>query len=140
MLDAGKLAKGYSLQLRGLAHNNQYAAMNGGNRKDGTNFNLLNENKMTIRFMGILDTNAALKAVESDGYALQYVPAESITEAVALKAVESDGYALRYVPAKLRTEAVALKAVETDGDALRYVINKDLFLKIAGILQIEIEV
>ena len=52
---------------------------------------------MKVKFMGLLTADAALKAVESDGYALQYVPAELRTEAVALKAVESDGYALQYV-------------------------------------------
>lgn len=56
----------------------------------------------------------------------------------ALKAVESDGHALRYVPAELRTEAVALKAVESDGDALQYVLVKELFIKIAAICKIKI--
>ena len=42
-----------------------------------------------------LSGNKALKAVESDGNALQYVKDQ--TEAICLKAVESDGYALRYV-------------------------------------------
>ena len=56
----------------------------------------------------------------------------------ALKAVESDGYALRYVPAELRTEAVALKAVERNGDALRYVLKYELFVKIAAHLNIKI--
>jgi hypothetical protein len=37
----------------------------------------------------------------------------------ALKAVERNGYALQYV--KEQTEAVCLKAVERNGDALRYV-------------------
>ena len=39
-----------------------------------------------------------LKAVESDGYALQYVKEQ--TEAICLKAVERNGYALRYVEIK----------------------------------------
>ena len=55
----------------------------------------------------------------------------------ALKAVESDGDALQYVPAELRTEAVALKAVERNGDALRYVLNLGLFIKIASKLGIK---
>ena len=59
----------------------------------------------------------ALKAVESDGDALQYVKEQ--TEAVCLKAVERNGDALRYV--KEQTEAVCLKAVERNGYALRYV-------------------
>ena len=48
----------------------------------------------------------------------------------ALKAVESDGYALRYV--KEQSEAVCLKAVESDGDALQYVLDFQLFVKIAA--------
>ena len=32
----------------------------------------------------------------------------------------------------------ALKAVESDSDALRYVLNKELFIKIATILEIEV--
>ena len=44
-----------------------------------------------------------------------------------LKAVESDGYALQYV--KEQTEAVCLKAVERNGDALRYV-NKKVFISV----------
>lgn len=58
---------------------------------------------------------------------------------VALKAVEQDDDALQYVPAELRTEAVALKAVEQDGNALQYVLNKDLFISIATKLNIHIE-
>ena len=53
-----------------------------------------------------------------------------------LKAVESDGYALRYV--KDQSEAVCLKAVESDGDALQYVLEFELFVKIAGIFNIEV--
>ena len=49
-------------------------------------------------------------------------------EQVALKAVESNGYALRYV--KDQTEAVCLKAVERDGYALQYVKDYDLFCKL----------
>ena len=94
---------------------------------------------MKIKFMGILSIDLALKAVERNGYALQYVPAELRTEAVALKAVESEGYALQYVPAESCTEAVALKAVESEGDALQYVFNMELFVKIAAMLKIEIE-
>ena len=52
---------------------------------------------MRVKFMGILSVEAALKAVENDGYALRYVPPELRTEAVALQAVKSDGYALQYV-------------------------------------------
>ena len=70
---------------------------------------------MKIKFAAILDVSVALKAVESDGDALQYVPAE------------------------LRTEAVALKAVERNGYALRYVLIKDLFIKIAAMCNIEVE-
>ena len=43
----------------------------------------------------------------------------TLTGTAALKAVESDGYALRYV--KDQTEPICLKAVERNGDALRYV-------------------
>jgi hypothetical protein len=40
-----------------------------------------------------------LKAVEQNGYALQYVKEQS--EAVCLKAVEQDGYALQYVDIRI---------------------------------------
>ena len=52
---------------------------------------------MRVKFMGILSVEAALKAVENDGYALRYVAAAACTEAVALQAVKSNGYALQYV-------------------------------------------
>ena len=68
---------------------------------------------MKIKFAGIMTMEAALKAVESDGYALRYV--------------------------KDQTEPVCLKAVESDGDALCYVLEKSLFVKIAAVLKIEIE-
>lgn len=42
-----------------------------------------------IKFSAILDVKQALKAVESNGYALRYVKDQ--TEPVCLKAVESDG-------------------------------------------------
>ena len=60
-----------------------------------------------------------------------------LTIDAALKAVESDGYALRYV--KDQSEAVCLKAVESDGDALRYILTKELFVKIAAKLNISVE-
>ena len=41
------------------------------------------------------DQKYCLKAVERNGYALQYVKDQ--TPEVCLKAVETDGYALRYV-------------------------------------------
>ena len=50
-----------------------------------------------IRFSAILNIEMAMKAVEKNGYALQYVPEAIITEAVAMKAVENEGYALQYV-------------------------------------------
>lgn len=71
---------------------------------------------MKIKFQALLTIESALKAVENDGYALQYVPAASCTE------------------------AVALKAVERNGDALRYVLVKELFIKIATKLKISIEI
>jgi len=70
-----------------------------------------------------LSGNEALKAVEEDGYALQYVKDQS--EAICLKAVERNGYALRYV--KDQSEAICLKAVEEDGDALQYVKDQLFF-------------
>ena len=59
-----------------------------------------------------------------------------LTSEAALKAVESNGYALQYV--KDQTEAVCLKAVESDGEALRYVLCLEMFKKIAASLSIEI--
>ena len=115
------------------------------------------EGIMKVKFSAIVGSDAALKAVESDGdalryvrdqteavclkavesngYALQYVMDQ--TEAVCLKAVESNGYALQYV--RDQTEAVCLKAVERDGDALRYVLDRKLFTAIAAKFGIEIE-
>ena len=92
-----------------------------------------------MKFIEILTVEAALKAVESDGYTLRYVPSELRTEAVALKAVGIKGCALRYVPAKLRTEAVALKAVGINGDALQYVLNSELLVKIAAHFKINVK-
>ena len=43
----------------------------------------------------------------------------TLTGTAALKAVERNGYALQYV--KDQTPEVCLKAVERNGDALRYV-------------------
>ena len=51
--------------------------------------------------------------------------------------MENYGDALRYV--KEQTEAVCLKAVKQNGNALRYVKDKDLFIKIAEVLDIDIE-
>jgi len=89
---------------------------------------------MRVKFEAILTLDAALKAVERNGDALQYVKDQ--TEAVCLKAVEWNGYALRYV--KDQTEAVCLKAVENDGYALRYVLSFDLFTRLAALFKIEI--
>ena len=60
-----------------------------------------------------------------------------LTAKAAMAAVTNDGDALSYV--KDQTEAVAMAAVTNYGDALRYVLCKDLFIKIAGALKIEIE-
>ena len=68
---------------------------------------------MKVKFSAIVGSDAALKAVESDGYALQYV--------------------------RDQTEAVCLKAVESNGDALKYVLDRKLFTAIAAKFGIEIE-
>ena len=70
--------------------------------------------QMKVKFMAIIDTEAAMKAVERNSDALRYV--------------------------KDQTEAVCLKAVENDGYALRYVLIKEFFLSIAAKLNIEVEV
>jgi len=88
---------------------------------------------MRVNYQIIESENDALKAVEQNGYALQYVKDQ--TEAVCLKAVEQDGYALRYV--KDQTEAVCLKAVEQDGYALQYVKDRAMFKQIAAKFGIE---
>jgi hypothetical protein len=56
---------------------------------------------------------------------------------VCLKAVESNGYALQYV--KDQTEAVCLKAVESNGGALQYVKVLEWFISIAAKVGIEVE-
>ena len=88
---------------------------------------------MKITFSAILTVEAALKAVERNGYALQYVKEQ--TETLCLKAVEQDGDALQYV--QEQTEPVCLKAVERNGDALRYVLDLKLFLSLAAKFNIE---
>ena len=80
------------------------------------------------------------KAVENDGEALRYVPDELKSEAVCAKAVENDGEALQYVPDELKSEAVCAKAVENDGEALRYVLKKSLFISIAAKFGISINI
>ena len=69
---------------------------------------------MKITYQGILTVKAALKAVEQNGYALQFV--------------------------KDQSEAICLKAVEQHGDALRFVLSLELFVKIAAKLDISISV
>ena len=59
----------------------------------------------------------ALKAVEENGYALQYV--QDQTEEICLKAMEQNGLALQYVLDQ--TEEICLKAMEQNGLALQYV-------------------
>ena len=68
---------------------------------------------MKIKFSAILTTEEALKAVERNGYALQYV--------------------------RDQTEAVCLKAVEANGYALQYVKDQSMFSKLAALFSIEIE-
>ena len=66
-----------------------------------------------VKFSAILTVGAALKAVEQDGDALQYVKDQ--TEPVCLKAVERNGYALRYVLCLELFIAIAAKLkIETD--------------------------
>ena len=117
-----------------------------------------------FEFKAILSVDAAMVAVESDGYALRYVPEALMNEAVVSKAVERNGDALRYVPEALMSEAVVSKAVERNGEALRYVpealmneamvykaverngyalqyvLNKSLFIKIAAKFGIRINI
>ena len=64
-----------------------------------------------------LTGDAALAAVKQNGYALQYVQAQ--TEEICLAAVKQDGYALKYV--QTQTEEICLAAVKQNGDALKYV-------------------
>ena len=56
---------------------------------------------------------------------------------MCLKAVERNGYALQYV--KDQSEAVCLKAVEADGYALQYVLSKQMFFAIAAHFGISVE-
>ena len=63
-----------------------------------------------------------------------------LTLEAAFKAVESDGEALQYVPESLMNEAVVSKAVERNGYALQYVLNKSLFFKIAAKFGIRINI
>ena len=88
-----------------------------------------------MRFQTILTVEAALKAVEHNGYALRYVKEQ--TEQVCLKAVEHNGDALQYV--KEQTEQVCLKAVEHNGYALQYVPDYCMFIKIAALCGITVE-
>ena len=48
-----------------------------------------------MKYQGITNQDCAIKAVNQDGDALQYVRDQ--TEAVCLAAVNQNGYALRYV-------------------------------------------
>ena len=84
------------------------------------------EDGYALQYVKEQTENICLKAVEEDGDALRYVKEQ--TENVCLKAVEEDGYALQYV--KDQTENVCLKAVEKNGDALQYVKEQKTFLKI----------
>ena len=68
---------------------------------------------MKIKYSAIIGNEAAMKAVENNGCALQYV--------------------------KDQTEAICLKAVENDGYALQYVLDFDLFEKIASEFGIEVQ-
>ena len=56
-----------------------------------------------FEFQAILSVEAAMVAVERNGYALQYVPDKLKSEAMCAKAVERNGDALRYVPDKLKS-------------------------------------
>ena len=91
---------------------------------------------MSIKCLGIESEEAALSAVKQDGHALRFVINQ--TEESCLEAVKQNGYALQYV--KEQTEAICLEAVKQNGYALDYVRDKDLFIKIAKELNIEIEV
>ena len=71
---------------------------------------------MKIKFAAILSIEAVLEAAKNDPDALQYCPEESKTEAVCLEAAKNDPYALQYC------------------------LVKELFIKIAGMLNIEVEV
>ena len=84
------------------------------------------KSQQEIDFEQWTDEKYCIKAVEKNGYALQYVKEQS--EAICIKAVENDGDALRYV--KEQSEAICIKAVEKNGYALRYVKSKKTFLKI----------
>ena len=93
-----------------------------------------------VEFKAIMSVEAAMVAVESDGYALRYVPDELKSEAVCVKAVESNGYALQFVPDALKSEAVCAKAVERNGYALQFVLKKSLFISIAAKFGISIDI
>ena len=69
---------------------------------------------MIIKFRAILDVNTAIEAVKQNGYTLRYV--------------------------KDQSEAVCIEAVKQNGYALQYVLIKDLFIKIAGMINIEIDI
>ncbi len=66
----------------------------------------------------ITTAEEAMKAVQQDGSALEYVPETMKTPELCLEAVKNDGSALKFVPEKLRTEALCHAAVQNHGWAL----------------------
>jgi hypothetical protein len=64
-----------------------------------------------------LEGDEAMKVVQQDGRALQYVRAQ--TPEICMAAVKQYGYALRYV--HVQTPELCMAAVRQDGNALRFV-------------------
>jgi len=61
------------------------------------------------------------KAVNQNGFALEYVPQAMRTPDLCLQAVNQNGWALLYVPETIKTPQLCLQAINQNGLALKYV-------------------
>jgi hypothetical protein len=60
-------------------------------------------------------------AVHNNAYALRYVPEDKMTNEIIKFAIKNDSYVLLYVPKNKLTDEIIKFAVETDGCALQYI-------------------
>jgi hypothetical protein len=62
-----------------------------------------------------------LKAVQKNGWAIQYIPTNQQSEKVRLAAVQKNGWALEYIPTDQQSEKVRLAAVQQNGTAIQFI-------------------
>ena len=65
-----------------------------------------------------------LNAVKQNGWKIQYIPEDKLTEELCLTAVKQNGYAIKFIRKDKRTEEICIIAIEKEKSLIQYISEK----------------